>query len=218
MAAEIPLNTAPRFVTPVATPTYGAGGSASIICSTHIAAPPATVAGIILDTTTYPSWNKWIPKVAIDSPAPSPASSSDLPSSLAHLASNPAQHLLLNAGFHFEVHTNPESPSFQRTDLVVSVLEEFERNGRKGIRVSWKTKGDPWYLRAERTQEFLATEDGMGCDYFSSETFFGPVTWAIKMFLGGQLKVGFTLWMEGLKEEAEKRAKGVAKSEGEESL
>jgi hypothetical protein len=153
----------------------------------------------VLDPATYPTWNKWIPRVTVTSA--SPVSRSTIPSSLAHIAAKQDQ-LLPQTKFNFEVHMNPESTSFRTTELETSVLEEFERDGRKGLRVAWKSQGNPWYLRAERVQEFLDDGHG-GCEYTNVETFFGPLTWAVKMFVAKQLEAGLTLWMNGLKAKAE---------------
>lgn len=162
---------------------------------------------IVLNPATYPSWNKWVPRVVVTSgPSPTPAPSA-LPESLAHTAAagDQQQFLLPGTKFYFEVQMNPDSASSRRTDLEVTLLEDFERSGRKGLRVGWKTQGDPWYLKAERVQEFL--EDGAGgCLYTNYETFFGPLTFAVKTFVGKQLMAGLTLWMDGLKAAAESRS------------
>ncbi|KAF2993948.1 hypothetical protein E8E14_001598 [Neopestalotiopsis sp. 37M] len=217
MADQIPLNQAPVFVAAIPTPTLGGGGSGSAVFSTTIAATPAKCLEIVLNPATYPSWNKWVPRVVVTSepssePSTTPAPPG-LPESLAQLATS--QQPLLSPGtkFYFEVHMDPDSASFRKTDLEVTVLEEFERGGsgdgegrvggrRKGWRVVWKTQGNPWYLRAERVQEFL--EDGAGgCLYINYETFYGPLTFAVKTFAGKQLMAGLTLWMNGLKAAAE---------------
>ncbi|KAI4604316.1 hypothetical protein KJ359_000451 [Pestalotiopsis sp. 9143b] len=210
MADQIPQDQAPAFVAGIPTPTLGDGGSGTAVFSTSIAASPARCMDIVLNPATYPSWNKWVPRVVVTSgPSPSPAPSA-LPESLAHMAAatggqQQPQFLLPRTKFYFEVHMNPDSASSRRTDLEVTLLEEFERSGRKGLRVGWKTQGDPWYLKAERVQEFL--EDGAGgCLYTNYETFFGPLTFAVKTFVGKQLMAGLTLWMDGLKAAAESRS------------
>ncbi|KAK9802156.1 putative Coenzyme Q-binding protein COQ10 START domain-containing protein [Seiridium cardinale] len=199
MAFEIPPNQAPAFVAPIPTPTLGAGGSGSIVFSTTIAASPTRCLEIMLDPSTYPTWNKWVPRVTVTSA--SPASGPSIPSSLAHVAAKQGQ-LLPRSKFTLEVHMDPESASFRTTELEITMLEEFERDGRKGLRVGWKTQGNPWYLRAERVQEFLESGNG-GCEYTNCETFYGPLTWAVKTFAGRQLVAGLTLWMNGLKAAAE---------------
>ncbi|ETS77653.1 hypothetical protein PFICI_09715 [Pestalotiopsis fici W106-1] len=211
MADQIPPNQAPVFVAAIPTPTLGTGGSGSVVFSTAIAATPARCLEIVLNPTTYPSWNKWVPRVVVTSASPTSAPSV-LPESLAQLATS-QQLLVPGTKFCFEVHMDPDSASFRKTDLEVTVLEAFEEqqrggsdgehgDSRKGWRVVWKTQGDPWYLRAERVQEFL--EDGAGgCLYTNYETFHGPLTFAVKTFVGKQLMAGLTLWMNGLKAAAE---------------
>ncbi|KAH8662213.1 hypothetical protein BX600DRAFT_437622 [Xylariales sp. PMI_506] len=212
MTTSIPLNQAPKFVAPLPQPTLGAGGSSTVTFSSTIAASPATCLEILLDSVSYATWNKWIPRVVVHEEAPTAAAAAasepgkEIPRSLAHLASKKGQ-LLPGAQFCFEVRMNPDSASVTKTELVTTVLEEFERDGRKGLRVAWKTRGDAWYLRAERTQEFLEIDGGQGgCEYYNYETFFGPLTWAVKTFAGGQLEKGLALWIDGLKAAAEKKA------------
>ncbi|KAI0007050.1 hypothetical protein F4779DRAFT_593990 [Xylariaceae sp. FL0662B] len=202
MTTTMPRNQEPRWVSPIPTPSYGAGGSTSIICSTSIAASPSMCLEIMLDTTTYPSWNRWIPRVLISTPNNSAPS---MPATLAHLASKPEQMLLPDTKFTFEVHLDSQ---VQHSDLIVTVLNDYESDGRKGLRVCWKTRNDPWYLRAERTQDFLEGTDGE-TDYFCYETFYGPVAWVVKTFFGSALTDGFKLWMEGLKKAAEEKAKVI---------
>lgn len=206
--AEIPANQDPKFVAPIATPTLGGGGSATVVLSRTIAASPAVCLEIMLDPATYPDWNRWIPRVVVESAPPVP--SADMPPALVHLASRQG-YLLPRTRFAFEVHMNPDSASFNRTDLEVSLLEAFERDGRQGLRVAWKSQGDPWYLRAERVQEFLENASG-GCEYSSYETFHGPLTWVVKTFVGRQLEGGLRLWVSGLKDAAEARARAMASS------
>ncbi|KAH6656544.1 hypothetical protein BKA67DRAFT_552289 [Truncatella angustata] len=198
MAAQIAPNQAPTFVAAIPTPTLGEGGSASVAFSTTIAASPTRCLEILLDPSTYPTWNRWIPRVDVVSA--STASEAAVPELLAHVTRKPNQ-LLPGTQFDFEVHMS--ASNIRKTELELSVLEEFERNGRKGLRVCWKTRGNPWLApRAERVQEFLENVEG-GCDYTNYETFHGPLTWAVKAFAGKQLRDGLTLWMNGLKAEAE---------------
>ncbi|RYP09471.1 hypothetical protein DL765_008421 [Monosporascus sp. GIB2] len=209
MAETVPPNQEPKWAgSPLASPTHGPGGKATLICSATIAAPPATCFETTLDAGAYPSWNKFVPRVTVQSAPPSLPEST--PPAVAHLLkeSPDRQLLLLGTRFRFEVHLNPDSASggrIQNVDLEISALEEFERGGKKGLRVAWKTQGDPWYLKSERTQEFLERPDG-GCDYVCYETFYGPLTWLVKRFAGPLMLRGFALWMDGLKKAAEEKA------------
>ncbi|KAK8075039.1 hypothetical protein PG997_009702 [Apiospora hydei] len=217
---EIPLGQAPTFAAEtIPTPTYGPGGSSTAIFSTTIAAPPATCLAVALDTSTYPSWGQWIPRAVVETPAPASALDA-VPAALAPMLPTDkdkrAGLLLLGAQFYFEVHMDPDSASSRKTYLEVTRLEEFVRDAdgggggeKKGIRVAWKTQGDPWHVRAERVQEFV--DDGKGgCEYYNYETFHGALAWAIRRFVAGQLSNGLRLWMEGLKKEAEAKAAAAA--------
>lgn len=220
-STEIPLGQAPTFAAEtIPTPKYGPGGSSTAIFSTAIAAPPAACLMVVLDTSTYPSWNKWIPRAVVETPAPASALD-EVPAALApHLNAaaddkTRGRLLLLGARFYFEVHMDPHSASSRTTHLEVTQLEEFVRGGeggeegRKGLRVAWKTRGDPWHVRAERVQEFV--DDGRGgCEYYNYETFYGVLGWTVRTFVAGPLGNGLRLWMEGVKKEAE--AKVAAKT------
>ncbi|CAJ2503881.1 Uu.00g112750.m01.CDS01 [Anthostomella pinea] len=203
MASIAPPNQEPKWAAAISPPTIGPGGTASLICSTAIAAPPSTCAEVVLDTTAYSAWNRWIPEAPIQTP--SKAAATLTPASLRHLAAKPEQMLLAGTEFTFQVHMDPDAASYDNTELVVSLLEEFERDGRRGLRVAWKTRGDPWYLRAERTQEFVENGEG-GTDYTCFETFQGPAAWLVKLAVGAKLVQGFGLWMTGLKKAAEEKA------------
>ncbi|EMR69409.1 putative polyketide cyclase dehydrase protein [Eutypa lata UCREL1] len=217
MAETIGPNQEPKYTDSVLpTPTYGPGGWMTVACSTAIAAPPATCLAIMLDPSTYPSWNRWIPRATMEvsKKSSSPTATATTPASL--LARKPPHKLfLLGTKFQFEVHMDPDSPRGRTSDLEITVLEDFERGGRQGLRVAWKLQGDHWYLRAERTQEFLERSDG-GSDYVCYETFFGPVAPVVKLATGSALLNGFGLWMSGLKKAAEDTAREEKEKEKEE--
>ena len=54
----------------------------------------------------------------------------------------------------------------------------------------------------ERTQDFVEAADG-GTEYYSNETFYGPMAYVIKAVVGSKLLKALDLWMSGLKSEAE---------------
>ncbi|KAK3942560.1 hypothetical protein QBC46DRAFT_379880 [Diplogelasinospora grovesii] len=208
MTPEIPLDEPPKFGPPLPTPSYGSGGVVSIVYRTMVAASPVTCLEIMLDPSTFQSWNKSIAGVTIlptplDSrPPPSP------PPQLAHLTSSP-NSLLRGRKLRVKGYTNyPDTSKTQRLDAEISVLEEFQsEDGRKGLRVAWKSLGDPWYLRFERTQEFLEGSGAESCEYTSKETFFGALAYLVKPFLSGSLQKLLVLWRDGLKDFAERIAK-----------
>ena len=227
MASSVPPDQEAKWAdVPLATPTFGSGGRATIMAAcTSIAASPATCLEVLLDASSYASWNRWIPRTTVQKPAPAAADqtvSAALGPFLKQRGEDGeekrTQTLLQGTEFQFEVHMDPTSetkPRIQRTDLVVTVLEEFAgRDGRKGLRVCWKTRGDPWYLRAERTQELVerAPADGGGCDYTCYETFYGPLAPVVKLFAGADLVRGFGMWMEDLRKASEEKEKERQKS------
>ncbi|KAI0476487.1 hypothetical protein GGR56DRAFT_474564 [Xylariaceae sp. FL0804] len=225
VADSIPRDQSPAWVPAMPQPTLGGGGSATVAYAAAVAAPPAVCVEVVCDVARYGEWNRWVPRATIQvppplrSPAPAPASPAEVPPALAHLldtadtadTAEPGRPLLLLPGTEFvlEVHMDPDSPRCRPTELVVTRLEEMARrqDGRGGLRITWKTRNDPWYLRAERTQEFV--DDGTGgTEYSSFETFYGPLAWVVKRAVGSSLLRGLALWRDGLKKQAEKKAAG----------
>lgn len=86
------------------------------------------------------------------------------------------------------------------TRLQVTLLEEFENDGKAGLRVAWKLRGSPWFLlRAERVQEFIEADGGSSTEYYCWETFGGILGYAMPYLVGSKLQDGFGRWMESLK-------------------
>ncbi|KAI0018086.1 hypothetical protein F4780DRAFT_560743 [Xylariomycetidae sp. FL0641] len=177
----------PRWTAVKAQPTLGEGGSATLACAATIAAPPEACVEVVLDAANYPSWNRWVQKVVVHSSEPG--------------------LLRLGSEFDFQVHMDPDSAGYNTTGLVLTVLDRGyqDRDGRSGVRVAWKTRGDAWYMRAERTQEFVRDADG-NTAYSCYETFYGPVSWLVKTLVGAKLVRGYKLWVSGLKEAAASKA------------
>ncbi|KAF7555865.1 hypothetical protein G7046_g6441 [Stylonectria norvegica] len=213
------LNQRPTIVQPaLETPTHGPGGVFTITCSTTIHAPLTTILTTLLDTRTYPSWNAFCPSVSIThQPTPSPP----LP---ACLAATPITDLpttlRLGTDFTLDVHLDPHN-SYKRskTTLVVSVLEEFERDGRKGVRLAWRTTG--WMpgmvLKAERVQELTEVGEGI-VEYRCWETMYGALASTVKAFVGKSLEWGFGAWMDGLKEFSEKKTTEAPRQSEDEAM
>ncbi|KAI9147024.1 hypothetical protein HJFPF1_13055 [Paramyrothecium foliicola] len=198
-SSEVPLNTQCTFVKPLPQPTLGNKGSASIVNSTHIAAPPLKCLEIVLDTNAYPKWNRFARRVVIE--RQSTATSADLPASLSHLASGKDQ-LLPGAEFIFECHMDIESDASRNVDLMVTLLQDIIHEGRPGFRVSWKTHKNNWLVNAERTQDFILASDG-GTEYYNKETFYGLIGHAFQWLIGSNLKKSVDSWKDTLKKEAE---------------
>ncbi|CAM1502262.1 Fc.00g042460.m01.CDS01 [Cosmosporella sp. VM-42] len=209
MASSFPLNQRPRILDePLGTPTHGSGGNFTLVCSTSIAAPLATVLETLLDTRTYPSWNPFVPNISITKHPTSPSA----PQSCLAGSDIIDLETTLQQGTEmvFDVHLGPEASSKRdKTRVVVTILEGFELEGRQGVRVAWRAGGlmPGWALRTERIQEFLETGDRI-VEYRCWETFYGLLAPTVKWYVGKELEWGFGVWMDGLKAYSEKQAHG----------
>ena len=108
----------------------------------------------------------------------------------------------------FDVHLGPEdSCKRDKTSVTVSILADFECEGRKGVRVAWRTRGwmPGFALRSERVQEFLEAGHGV-VEYRCWETMYGLLAPTVRWYVGKKLEWGFGVWMDGLKEYSEKQA------------
>ena len=214
MAFSIPLNQRPIILkTPLETPSHGSGGVFTILCSTTIAAPLATILTTVLDTRAYPLWNAFVPNVFINK---QPVSPSQPPQ---HLAGSDIigldTTLQLGTDFTLDVHLGPDDASKRsKTTCVVSILEDFEHEGHKGVRVAWKTGGrmPGFALRCERVQEFVEVSDGL-VEYRCWETMYGLLASTVDWYVGKSLEWGFGAWMDGLEEHSEKQARGDREAE-----
>ncbi|KAK3902863.1 hypothetical protein C8A05DRAFT_43789 [Staphylotrichum tortipilum] len=204
---------------PLPTPTYGAGGSFAISCSSRIAAAPRDCLDVVVassECTFLPpdqdnaAWNRFCRKCTIDSQP------DDTPSD--------PTHLRLGTHFTFDVHLNPSEPdgaaAGQAIALQVSVLEPIDEPAgsedgsppRKGWRIAWKQRASllmpAWLLRSERVQEFVEVEGGKETDYRCWETFYGLLAPVVRMAAAAQVERGFEAWSEGLKGRVEKGGRG----------
>lgn len=193
----------------IATPTFGAGGSFSIVVSINIAAPPDTVFTVLVDHTKWPEWNRFIPKLTVTSNPP-PAEASPDAGALETLIQRDdgSNYLKKDTKMDFDVNLDPLSPkssSNTKTSIQVTLLEPYDHAGRKGWRIAWKPTGYPGMaLRGERVQEFV--EDGKGgTEYTCWETMYGLLGPIVKLSTGAKLEKCFQCWAEDLKKRSEDR-------------
>lgn len=195
----------------IATPTFGAGGSFSIVVSTHIAAPPDTVFTVLADHTKWPEWNRFIRKLTVISSPPATEADPDA-NALETLiqGDDGSTYLKKDMKMYFQVHLDPDNatPSSSRKEAIqVTLLEPYDHAGKKGWRIAWKPTGYPsMALRGERVQEFV--DDGKGGTEFTCwETMYGFLGPIVKLTTGGKLEKGFQCWAEDLKKRSEERVK-----------
>jgi hypothetical protein len=202
------------------TPSYPVVGWApwnwaiSIRATGTIAASPTTCLVLTLDPTTWPTWNRFAIGMEAKTSASSPeylASASALPvellSALRSSSSKPEGPFLL-PGVEYSI-AGLRDPltgkEMQGTgaEEVITLLEPIKRDdGRQGWRLVWQVKPS-WFLRTERVQEFVETTDGKATDYWTVDTFSGPLAFVVKWAMGSKILAGFELWIAGLKKMAE---------------
>lgn len=177
-------------VKPIPTPTYPTGGVFTVLTTIAINAPLSKVLDLSLDTSTWPSWNTYVPKVDILSqPSPTDPTSQKL-----QVGTKVTHH-------NRQKKDGPTSAKFSDSEVVS--IEEITMEGEKGWRIVWKTIGMPnWLLRTERVQE-LIEKDGK-VEYKTWGTFGGPMAYLLSWFgVKADVVDRFGDWAEGLKDFAE---------------
>ena len=195
----------------IATPTFGPGGSFSIVVSTHIHAPPDTVFAVLTDHTKWPEWNRFVPRLTVIS-SPPPADAEPDAGALETLIQrgDGSTYLKKDTKVYFEVHLDPDNPdprSGRKEAIQVTLLEPYGHAGRKGWRIAWKPTGYPGVaLRSERVQEFVDDGEG-GTEYTCWETMYGFLGPVVRLTTGAKLEKGFQCWAEDLKKRSEERVR-----------
>lgn len=208
------------MIAPLATPNFTAKeGLFTIKSKTRIIAPPNAVLDILRDTTTWPKWNTFVPKVTVkysppedgDDGAPSQGrrsaseecGQSETSAPLAPFSKHGRSSMpLLTVDTKFTEHT-----TLQDTDIVITVLEHLP-GPLLGYRIAWRSTSYPkWSLHSERVHELVPVDGGICTECTDWETFGGPLAHAVKLFVGGKLVKGFGDWSAGLKRFAEERTK-----------
>lgn len=208
MSSSSPITEVEADLTaPVPTPHWGSqSGSAFTVCAkVTIKAPSQPILDALLDTSTWPQWNNFVPRATVSN------SQSDAASNLA----------LLKPGTVFIEHVDMAGrgrSTIVKMKLLMTHLDEMKEPGKEGSRVVWLGKGYPdWALRSERVHEIYRVNDagegeGEGgseeCVYDVYETFSGPLAWFVKVFVGKTLVKRFGQWNGELRGFVEQKAKG----------
>lgn len=198
----------------IATPSFGPGGSFSIVVSISIAAPPETVFTVLVDHTRWPEWNRFVPKLTVTS-SPPPAEASPDAGALETLIrrDDDSTYLDRDTRMDFDVNLDPLDPnssSTTKTSIQVTLLEPYDHAGRKGWRIAWKPTGYPGIvLRGERVQEFVDDGNG-GTEYTCWETMYGLLAPVVRLATGAKLEKCFQCWAEDLKKRSEERVSAEA--------
>ncbi|KAJ5668124.1 uncharacterized protein N7477_006694 [Penicillium maclennaniae] len=163
--------------------------------STTISAPSSKVWSALTNTSTWPNWNSFVPRVTIRSHPGS--ESSDLP--LSPILQNGTRMI-------FHVRMDPSSSKPQAaTDVNLIVTEFVEPNVENYTpgRIVWASDFDApgtmarSLLNAERVHEIRDVEGGTEVRNWECQV--GWVVYAVKWMYGGKLKHNFELWVNDLK-------------------
>ena len=176
-----------------------------------IGAPAAQVWDALTDTSTWPSWNNFVPRVTIREQP----NAEEPPQGSEANESTPALSPKLQAGtrFTFHVRLDPFSSKPQAaTDTHLRVTEYTAPNPEAGTpgRITWAADYDapgtmgPWLLKAERTHEVKQVEGGTEVRNWEAQV--GWAVYAIRWMLGERLQRCFELWVNDLKGFVEKQA------------
>ncbi|KAK3170975.1 hypothetical protein OEA41_003059 [Lepraria neglecta] len=178
-------------IPPLPTPHWGSQRSPAftVRATTTINASPDLVLSTLLDTSSWPRWNNFVPRATLKLPIS---------------ASDSGR---LRAGVVFTEHVDMRGKgknTIVKMKLLMTSLDDLnEDDGRKGFRVVWLGKGYPdWALRSERVHEIFRNEEGETI-YDVYETFSGPLGWAVRVFVGETLVKRFAQWDGELKEYVE---------------
>ena len=180
---------------PLPTPRWGSQtgfGAFSVRAMAMIRAAPDTVLDCLLDTSTYPVWNGFVPAVTLPSV---PASDPSFPNS----------HLRVGHQFieHVDMYGNGRSSGLVKMKLLMTTMEELGQSNGQGYKVVWLGQGYPdWALRSERVHMISQAEDGAST-YEVWETFSGPLAFLVKLFVGKTLVKRFRQWNQELKTHVE---------------
>ncbi|KAL9593766.1 MAG: hypothetical protein Q9219_007397 [cf. Caloplaca sp. 3 TL-2023] len=186
---------------PIPTPHWGLPQSSSaftVNVITTINAPPSVVLNNLLDTSTYPLWNNFVPRVVVLQQDPS-----------INPSPHTAQYLHQGTLFteHVDMSGNGKPSGLVRMRLLMTHLEQTDNGGHMAYQVVWLGKGYPdWALRSERVHVVIGNEEG-GCKYHVWETFSGPLAVLVRVFVGRRLVERFLQWNAELKGFSEGRGR-----------
>ncbi|PWY92785.1 hypothetical protein BO70DRAFT_357929 [Aspergillus heteromorphus CBS 117.55] len=191
-------------------PTLNIAASDAIVhfqSVTLIDAPVQEVWDALVDTSTWPSWNRFVPRVTIRQ---QPASDSP---------SNPSPVLEAGTRMTFHVNMKPTSPQPQPdTDTMLMVAERDAPSASKKLgRIVWVNDAAAQgrvlasLLTAERVHEVSEVEvqDEEGhvkrvTEVRNWEAQIGVLAYVVRWMLGARLDECFDLWVQDLKEYVEK--------------
>lgn len=158
----------------------------------RIKAPAAKVWEILIDTSTWPEWNSFIP-LAEDLDV-GPGAPEDGPR-------------IFSLGSRRRFHANMGG----KTSIIMQKVTKFETpddnaNGPRIYRICWSSQGYPDFIfntnRWNEVEE-VNGDQGPECIYRTGEDQHGPLAYVVKLAVGKQVEKGLQDWANDLKAIAE---------------
>ncbi|KAJ5520173.1 Cyclase/dehydrase [Penicillium fimorum] len=187
--------------------------------STFISASPQEVWAALTNTSTWPSWNNFVPRVTINSqptPDPSPSTSAPDPTPTpAASTSTPTPQStdatlspILQKGTKFTLHVCMDSTSTKpqpSTDIhaLISECSAPDAETGQGGRIVWTADTEapgampPSLLHPERVHEFTAVEGGTVVRNWEAQN--GWLAYVVRWMYQAKLQGYFEMWVADLK-------------------
>ncbi|KAF2125676.1 hypothetical protein P153DRAFT_323742, partial [Dothidotthia symphoricarpi CBS 119687] len=175
----------------------------TITASTPIHAPAHVVFALLLDTSTYPIWNPFVPKVTITS---HPDNTPTQPNETLQKGTKFTFHAIMGAPGSTPALTNlivsdistPEHPS----DYVpAAMLTQFHSDLATVYRMAWANDPDTMLARGLQNERFheVIVRGEEECEVRTWEVMGGVMAWAVRWMYKGVLEAKFGEWCGGLK-------------------
>ena len=176
---------------PLPTPRWGSQtgfGAFSVRAFARIRAAPDAVLDCLLETSSYPVWNRFVPGITF------PHASTSDPRSLNSRLGVGSQFVE-----HVDMYGNGQPSGLVKMKLLMTTMEELGQGTGPGYKVVWLGQGYPdWALRSERVHNIVQLEGGIST-YEVWETFSGPLACLVRLFVGKTLVKRFKQWNQELK-------------------
>ncbi|KAJ5475498.1 hypothetical protein N7539_007785 [Penicillium diatomitis] len=190
--------------------------------SALVAAPSTRVWAALLDTSTWPEWNTFVPRVTIrsqtgttqaDTTEPDSAPGTETPAASTAPTPSLSPRLCKGTRMTFHVRMDPTSTKPQAardTHLVVTECVAPDPATRSPGRIVWVSDTDapggfaPSLLTAERVHEVVDVGGGEAAEVRNWELQRGYLVYVVKWVFGARLRRNFELWVSDLRAFVEK--------------